>query len=72
MRCDVTRTRTPSGVSLTEVIARPSGKGNNGDVGITWLEQCFLDELEQIFEEISSPYYVGFTKKLEDPILHRL
>jgi hypothetical protein len=37
-RCEVTRTSTSSGVSLTEVISRPSGKGNNGDEGINLLE----------------------------------
>lgn len=35
-------TQTSSGVSLTEVISRPSGKGNNGDVGINLLEKRFL------------------------------
>jgi len=37
-RCEVTDTRTPSAVSLTEVISRPSGKGKNGDVDINLLE----------------------------------
>ncbi len=48
-RCEVTRTSTSSGVSLTEVISRPSGKGNNGDEGINLLEKRFLCWLEQIF-----------------------
>jgi hypothetical protein len=34
------------------VISRPSGKGNNGESGINFLEKRFLDELERIFEEI--------------------
>src|SRR5205085_11289975 len=51
-RCEVTRTRTSSAVSLTEVISRPSGKGNKGDEGINFLEKRFLGWLEQIFEEI--------------------
>ena len=51
-RYEVTRTRTSSGVSLTEVISRPSGKGNNGDEGIDLLEKRFLCWLEQIFGEI--------------------
>ncbi|SRR5712692_1343096 len=48
-RCEVTRTSTSSGVSLTEVISRPSGKGNKGDEGINLLEKRFLCCLEQIF-----------------------
>jgi hypothetical protein len=52
-RYEVTCTSTSSGVSLTEVISRPSGKGNKGDVGINLLEKCFLCCLEQIFELIS-------------------
>ena len=51
-RYEVTRTRTSSGVSLTEVISRPSGKGNNGDEGIDLLEKRFLCWLEQMFGEI--------------------
>jgi hypothetical protein len=58
LRDDVTRTRTSSGVSLTEVISRPSGKGNNGDAGIHFLEKRFLGELEQNFEEI--PEHITF------------
>ena len=53
-RCEVTCTRTSSGVSLTEVISRPLGKGNNGDEGINFLEKRFLGWLEQIFEDIPS------------------
>src|SRR2546421_3221212 len=48
-RYDVTCTSTSSGVSLTEVISRPSGKGNNGDKSINLLEKRFLGWLEQIF-----------------------
>src|SRR6266705_4471639 len=48
-RYEVTCTRTSSGVSLTEVISRPSGKGNKGDEGINLLEKRFLCWLEQIF-----------------------
>src|SRR5436305_10467124 len=55
-RCEVTRTRTSSAVSLTAVISRPSGKGNKGDEGINFLEKRFLGWLEQIFEEI--PQYI--------------
>jgi hypothetical protein len=51
-RCEVTHTRTSSAVWLTEVISRPSGKGNKGDEGINFLEKRFLGWLEQIFEEI--------------------
>jgi len=51
-RCEVTRTSTSSAVWLTEVSWRPSGKGNNGDEGINFLEKRFLGWLEQIFEEI--------------------
>src|SRR5947209_20468499 len=36
-RYEVTCTRTSSGVSLTEVISKPSGKGNNGDESISVL-----------------------------------
>jgi len=38
-RCEVTCTSTSSGVSLTEVISRPSGKGNNGDESINLLDE---------------------------------
>jgi hypothetical protein len=51
-RYEVTRTRTSSGVSLTEVISRPSGKGNKGDEGMNFLEKRFLCYLEEIFGEI--------------------
>ena len=51
-RYDVTCTSTSSGVSLTAVISRPSGKGNKSDEGINFLEKRFLCWLEQIFEEI--------------------
>ena len=51
-RCELTRTRTSSAVWLTEVISRPSGKGNKGDEGINFLEKRFLGWLEHIFEEI--------------------
>ena len=51
-RCEVTHTRTSSAVWLTTVISRPSGKGNNADEGINFLEKRFLGWLEQIFEEI--------------------
>jgi len=37
-RDEVTCTRTSSAVSLTEVISRPSGKGNKGDESINLLE----------------------------------
>jgi hypothetical protein len=33
-RCEVTRTTTSSDASLSEVISRPSGKGNSGVIGI--------------------------------------
>ena len=46
-RYEVTRTRTSSGVSLTEVISRPSGKGNKGDEGMNFLEKRFLCWLKQ-------------------------
>jgi len=51
-RCEVTCTSTPSAVSLTEVISRPSGKGNKGDADINFLEKRFLCWIEQIFEDI--------------------
>ncbi len=38
-RYEVTCTSTSSGVSLTEVISRPSGKGNNGDESINLLDE---------------------------------
>ena len=73
-RYEVTCTSTSSGVSLTEVISRPSGKGNNGDESINLLEKRFLGWLEQIIEDIpetitsASPkswktqLYIGFYK----------
>jgi hypothetical protein len=39
-------------ISLTEVISRPSGKGNKGDADINLLEKRFLCWIEQIFEDI--------------------
>jgi hypothetical protein len=41
-RYEVTRTRTSSGVSLTVVISRPSGNGNNGDEDINFLRNAFF------------------------------
>jgi hypothetical protein len=51
-RYEVTCTSTSSGVSLTEVISRPSGNGNTGDEDINLLEKRFLCWLEQIFRVI--------------------
>src|SRR5260370_31249547 len=61
-RCEVIRTSTSSGVWLTEVSSRPSGKGNNGDEGINFLEIRFLGWLEQIFEEIPETITVASPK----------
>ena len=66
-RCEVTHTTTSSAVSLREVISRPSGKGNNGDEDINFLEKCFLCWLERTFEDFLYHYYGGFTKKLDEP-----
>jgi hypothetical protein len=55
-RDEVTRTSTSSGVSLTEVISRPSGKGNKCDEDIDLLEKRFLGWLEQIFGVV--PQYI--------------
>jgi hypothetical protein len=41
-RYEVTCTSTSSGVSLTEVISRPSGKGNKSDEDIDLFERHFL------------------------------
>src|SRR6266446_9802417 len=51
-RYELTCTSTSSGVSLTAVISRPSGKGNNGDEDIYLLEKRFLCWLEQILREV--------------------
>ena len=51
-RYELTCTSTSSGVSLTAVISRPSGKGNNGDEDIDLLEKRFLCWLEQILREV--------------------
>jgi hypothetical protein len=37
-RCEITHTSTSSGVWLTAVISRPSGKGNKSDAGINLLD----------------------------------
>ncbi len=41
-RCEVTRTSTSPGISLMEVISRPSGKGNKGVVNIPLFDKGFL------------------------------
>ena len=48
-RYELTCTSTSSGVSLTAVISRPSGKGNKGEEDIYLLEKRFLCWLKQIF-----------------------
>ncbi len=67
-RCEVTRTSTSSGVWLTEVSSRPSGKGNNGDEGINFLEIRFLGWLEQIFEEIPENITVASPKSWKSQV----
>src|SRR5579859_335448 len=51
-RSEVTRTSTSAGVSLTDVISRPSGNGNKGEVGIYSLEKRFLGGIDRIVEEV--------------------
>ena len=48
-------------------MSREEESRNKGDEGINLLEKRFLCWLERIFEELPEKYYVGFTKKLEEP-----